>query len=75
MIPTIIAMGKVYFFTVLKVIGITLRFRAGKINLNNFHTMHKIQFFVKNIEKSSKNLVNTTKSTTFALQYRGVEQW
>ena len=37
--------------------------------------MHKIQFFVKNIEKSSKNLVNTTKSTTFAFQYRGVEQW
>ena len=68
MIPTIIAMGNVYFFTVLKVIGITLRFRVGKINLNNLHTMHKIQFFVKNIEKSSKNLVNTTKSTTFAFQ-------
>ena len=75
MIPTIIAMGKVYFFTVFKVIGITLRFRVGKINLNNLHTMHKIQFFVKNIEKSSKNLVDTAKSTTFALQYRGVEQW
>jgi hypothetical protein len=75
MIPTIIAMGNVYFFTVLKVIDITLRFRVGKINLNNLHTMHKIQFFVKNIEKSSKNLVNTTKSTTFAFQYRGVEQW
>ena len=67
MIPTIIAMGNVYFFTVLKVIGITLCFWVGKINLNNLHTMHKIQFFVKNIEKSSKNLVNTTKSTTFAL--------
>lgn len=54
MIPTIIAMGNVYFFTVLKVIGITLRFRVGKINLNNLHTMHKIQFFVKNIENHQK---------------------